>query len=85
LPDRKRRWGVDTVAEQEVASSRVSTGCTFAARCPMVMAMCWTNTPPLYVPDPNRASACFLYRDSPVLESTDVATVFTEGMTASRP
>jgi ABC-type oligopeptide transport system ATPase subunit len=40
------------------------TGCTFADRCPHVMAMCRQSVPPLYRLDPARAAACFLYRDS---------------------
>jgi ABC-type oligopeptide transport system ATPase subunit len=40
------------------------SGCTFADRCPHVMAMCRDNVPPLYRLDPARAAACFLYRDS---------------------
>jgi oligopeptide/dipeptide ABC transporter ATP-binding protein len=83
LPDRKRRWGVDGVVDVEDSAARVSTGCKFAPRCPMAMDMCWTNTPPLYVPDPDRASACFLYRDSAVLESADVAKVFAEKVSGS--
>jgi len=30
----------------------------------------------MYTPDENRAVTCFLYRDSPILESGDVAEVF---------
>jgi ABC-type oligopeptide transport system ATPase subunit len=40
------------------------SGCTFADRCPHVMAMCRQSVPPLYRLDPARAAACFLYRDS---------------------
>jgi len=39
------------------------SGCTFADRCPHVMAMCRDNVPPLYRLDPARAAACFLYRE----------------------
>ena len=80
LPDRKRRWGEDGVIDSEIASGRISTGCAFAARCPMVMDVCWREVPALYRPDQHRAASCFLYRDSPVLESQDVASVFTEGV-----
>jgi peptide/nickel transport system ATP-binding protein len=76
LPDRKRRWGVEGTPDVEDASARVSTGCKFAARCPSVMNECWTNVPGLYLPAKNCASACFLYRDNPKLETSDVAQVF---------
>jgi oligopeptide/dipeptide ABC transporter ATP-binding protein len=78
LPDRKRRWGADGAAEVEVASQRVSEGCTFAPRCPFVMEICWKGRPPLFVSDENRAVSCNLYREKPVLESTDVARVFVD-------
>ncbi|HEY3057583.1 MAG TPA: ABC transporter ATP-binding protein [Chloroflexota bacterium] len=38
-------------------------GCSFADRCPHVMAMCRDNVPPLYRLDPTRAAACFLYHE----------------------
>ena len=82
LPDRKRRWGEDGVIDSESTSGRVSTGCAFASRCPMVMDLCWRDRPALYRPDPHRAASCFLYRDSPALESHDVASVFAEGVSA---
>jgi oligopeptide/dipeptide ABC transporter ATP-binding protein len=82
LPDRKRRWGADGVGELDAPSARASVGCKFAQRCPMAMEACWTEVPRLYRPDENRAAACFLYRDSPVLESSDVADVFTAAVSA---
>ncbi|HVB97232.1 MAG TPA: ABC transporter ATP-binding protein [Chloroflexota bacterium] len=85
LPDRKRRWGEDGISDVENAASRVSTGCAFASRCPAVMEACWRDRPPLYLPDQHRAASCFLYRDSPVLESSDVASIFTEGVATQDP
>jgi oligopeptide/dipeptide ABC transporter ATP-binding protein len=82
LPDRKRRWGADGTVDLENASIRQGVGCKFASRCPKVMEVCLSETPPLYVLDPHRAASCFLHRESPVLESPDVATVFTEGVIA---
>ena len=82
LPDRERRWGVDGAVDLENASVRQGVGCKFASRCPMVMEVCLREPPPLYVPDPHRAASCFLYRDSPILESPDVASVFAEEVTA---
>jgi oligopeptide/dipeptide ABC transporter ATP-binding protein len=78
LPDRKRRWGDDSLPDVESAGARKNVGCKFAPRCPAVMETCWQSVPPLYLPDENRAASCFLFRDSPVLESADVAQVFPE-------
>jgi hypothetical protein len=40
------------------------------------MEACWQQRPAFYRPDGHRVAACFLYEDSPTLESTDVAEVF---------
>jgi peptide/nickel transport system ATP-binding protein len=85
LPDRKRRWGADGTGEVERGAGRASAGCRFAPRCPAALDVCWKERPALYRPDPNRAAACFLYRESPVLESADVAEVFADGSTAPTP
>jgi peptide/nickel transport system ATP-binding protein len=76
LPDRRRRWGAEGVAEVETATGRVSAGCPFAPRCPQAMEVCWSERPPLFTPDAQRAVACFLHRGSAVLPSPDVAQVF---------
>jgi hypothetical protein len=60
----------------ESPAARSSAGCKFAPRCPAVMDVCWQRPPPLYMPDGQRVAACFLYQDSPVLPSPDVAEVF---------
>ena len=73
-----RNWAHDEEEALPPAAevTRVSTGCKFADRCPAVMAHCWTQKPPLYQIDADRATRCFLYQDNPVLESTDVAETF---------
>ena len=38
------------------------------------MEVCWQQRPPFYRPD-STVAACFLYQDSPTLDSTDVAEV----------
>ncbi len=82
LPDRKHRWGADASGETEGSAGRVSAGCRFAPRCPVAMEICWKERPALYQADPNRAAACFLYRESPALQSADVAEVFVDGASA---
>jgi oligopeptide/dipeptide ABC transporter ATP-binding protein len=78
VADRRRRWGADpasdTDATPHAGSSRV--GCPFAPRCPAVMPICSESPPPLFMPDTQRAAACFLYRDAPVLPTADVAAVW---------
>lgn len=49
--------------------------CQFVARCPYAMDICRQQTPPLFRTDERRAAACFLYRESPVLEGADLDAV----------
>ena len=79
LPDTSQRWvdlaGADT-DPAILVSDRQTTGCRFAPRCPHAMEKCWSTAPPLRVTGEHRAVGCFLYEDSPLLESADVADVF---------
>jgi peptide/nickel transport system ATP-binding protein len=75
LPDKTKRWGGQEV-EDEIAARRKSQGCRFAPRCPRALGECWQNHPEQYTPDANRSVACFLYKGSPILESSDVARTF---------
>jgi peptide/nickel transport system ATP-binding protein len=81
VADSHRRWGEDTPAEAEAASTIVAggAGCPFAPRCPSAMDICRETRPPLFMPDAHRAAACFLYRDAPVLANVDVASVWEKG------
>lgn len=78
MPDRQHRWTGEDLPDMDAPAPRESAGCKFAARCPAVMEICWTRPPPLYMPDQHRVTTCFLYRDSPVLASKDVAEVFAD-------
>jgi peptide/nickel transport system ATP-binding protein len=49
------------------------TGCHFANRCPHASAECRASAPPLFRTEPNRATACYLYKTAPAIQSTDVA------------
>jgi oligopeptide/dipeptide ABC transporter ATP-binding protein len=60
-------------AEREISDS----GCRFADRCPMAMARCLTETPPLFRTASNRATACFLQEDAPALPTNEIAQVMT--------
>jgi peptide/nickel transport system ATP-binding protein len=55
--------GAGASAAAKAHGGHLLSGCTFADRCPHVMAMCRESVPPLFRLDPARAAACFLYRD----------------------
>jgi hypothetical protein len=40
------------------------------------MAMCREQKPPLYQTAPHRATACYLYNESPVAEAEKVSEIF---------
>lgn len=68
----EREWA----AEQPQAERAIGvSGCKFADRCPKAMARCLSEAPPLFRTEPNRASACFLYENSPMLNTGEVAAV----------
>ena len=85
LPDRTRQWGSEGPTDAEQNSGRVNVGCRFAPRCPAVMEICWQQPPPLYRTASHQVATCFLYRDQPVLGSSDVAHVFPGAVTAGQP
>lgn len=63
-------------AEETLGAVQISHGCKFADRCPVVMERCWQTPPPLYQTDSHRVARCFLYEDAPVLENSDISSVF---------
>jgi oligopeptide/dipeptide ABC transporter ATP-binding protein len=50
-----------------------TTGCRFANRCPHASAECRASAPPLFRTEPNRATACYLYKTAPAMHANDVA------------
>jgi peptide/nickel transport system ATP-binding protein len=46
--------------------------CRFHQRCPWAMPVCVEQAPPLFRTAEDRATSCFLYRDSPAIESTQL-------------
>lgn len=77
LPDPDRRWDTQDAAPiTDIAEvGTVKVGCPFAPRCPAVMDICRTVTPPLYQVE-NRVAACHLYIDKPVLPHRDLMKSF---------
>jgi oligopeptide/dipeptide ABC transporter ATP-binding protein len=74
-PDPKRRWGQDTLLTQGDVFDIEAKGCRFAPRCPYAMDICRQSPPPLFQTEPSRAVTCYLYRDSPVLDRSEIGRV----------
>jgi len=53
-------------------------GCKFAPRCPYRMDLCETKAPELFMPERDRAVACYLYRDNAVLPREELSSVFAD-------
>ncbi|MBA2524106.1 MAG: ABC transporter ATP-binding protein [Solirubrobacterales bacterium] len=80
LAEPTRRWGSDAGLDSEVRSE-TGIGCKFAGRCPAVFDKCRTTEPPFYLPDGERAVACFLYENASVLGSMSATDVFQQPVT----
>ncbi len=76
-PDPDLAWGG---AEEMIQKSQVAfksiTGCKFAPRCPYQMDICETKAPELFLPQRDRAVACYLYRENTVLPREELSSVF---------
>jgi hypothetical protein len=48
------------------------------------MDICRHDPPQLFMPDTDRAAACFLYRDAPVLDTREITRVFDAQISATR-
>ena len=74
-PDPDRRWG----GEEEIAKGRgiriETVGCKFAPRCPHAFDACHQAPPSLYRTSDDRAVACYLFRDAPILEGRQIGSV----------
>lgn len=78
-PDPKHPWGINERVPDMSANGAVGRiGCHFADRCPHVMAICRTLTPPLYQTAPHRVTACHLYSEAPVAASNQLSDIFIE-------
>ncbi|MDP9469684.1 MAG: ABC transporter ATP-binding protein [Chloroflexota bacterium] len=74
LPDPKLPWA----AARSPANIGAPTdrSCRFTSRCPYAMPMCIEKHPPLYQTNPDRVTACYLYRDAHPLQTDEVTSVF---------
>lgn len=79
LPDPDSPWGNEGDLDRKTAAANAAgkamTGCKFANRCPFVMDECHKAPPPLYRTNPDRAVACYLYKESEVVTGQVMAEV----------
>lgn len=73
-PSKEKLWGGGETEEAQT-STRKSSGCRFAARCPVAMQICWTQKPPLFRLDEDRAATCFQYQGNEIIEHSNLAAV----------
>jgi peptide/nickel transport system ATP-binding protein len=66
----------------DAASRAHARSCAFADRCPAAMPHCIEQHPPLFQADPDRAVACFLHQEAPVIGGDELSRVFTQAMPA---
>jgi oligopeptide/dipeptide ABC transporter ATP-binding protein len=69
----ERTWMTDT--SPVGAGVAASGGCSFADRCPVVMARCSEAVPLLYRTEDDRAVACYRHQTSPELPGEDLSDV----------
>ena len=78
LPDPDQPW------QGERALGRPADGlvphgdsfCKFHDRCPYAMPICVEEAPPLFRTAPHRVTACYLYREAPVVNTDEMTDVF---------
>lgn len=77
LPDPDRPWGAQPEPRRRQRDG--DRGCPFLPRCPMAESICESEAPPLFRSERRRASACYVYRDSPVLAAERMDEVLVSG------
>jgi oligopeptide/dipeptide ABC transporter ATP-binding protein len=74
------RWGEEQALPSGVErKGRGRNRCNFVDRCPVAMAKCSEQVPPMYRTDVRRATACFRYETAPVLAAEDMGQVLAAG------
>jgi peptide/nickel transport system ATP-binding protein len=77
LPDPDHSWEGER-ALGAPANGLPPTGetfCKFHERCPFAMPICVEKAPPLFRTDPDRVAACYLHREAPALDDSDLSLV----------
>ncbi len=75
VPNPDLPWAAEAGAAL-AGQKREQGSCKFADRCPAAMTQCLRQAPLLYQTDPDRAAACFLYEEAPVLKREEMDSVF---------
>lgn len=78
LPDPSRAWPQEQGPSEIGQRASPARGCAFAPRCPYAMAVCLDQPPRLHRTAPDRAVACYRYRDAPVLADPSLDAVFAQ-------
>ncbi|MBZ0286464.1 MAG: ABC transporter ATP-binding protein, partial [Anaerolineae bacterium] len=85
-PNPRRRWEVAQARpEAEDLPDTPHTGCKYANRCAYAMPICRQSAPPLYQTNPQRAVACYLYQESPVIASEETTRLFSAQQPVAAP
>jgi oligopeptide/dipeptide ABC transporter ATP-binding protein len=75
LPDPGQPWQAEQGASEGATAPREAS-CLFAGRCPHAMPVCVERRPPLYRTSADRVVACYLHRDSPMIATEEMGSVF---------
>jgi peptide/nickel transport system ATP-binding protein len=75
-PDPDRAWAAEQGPSAFGRQADSTQGCKFAGRCPYAFEPCLTRHPPLFQTTSDRAAACYLHQDAPVLASEQLDEVF---------
>jgi len=68
MADPNQKWiGSSSSGELPYFDASTSEGCKFIDRCPHATANCLNARPPLYKTADDRATSCYLYKESPIV------------------
>lgn len=73
MADPDQKWvGSSTDPDSPYIGMTEIAGCKFADRCPHAMPVCVKTPPPFFKTGDDRATACYLYEKSPVVDLEDM-------------
>jgi oligopeptide/dipeptide ABC transporter ATP-binding protein len=83
LPDPDKPWQGERVlgGAKGTFTPEGDSYCKFCGRCPAVMQVCVEEAPPLFHTDPHRVTACYLYKEAPVMNAEEFAGIFSNSQT----
>jgi len=77
VPNPDQAWAAEEGAAL-AGETRGQRSCRFADRCPAAMKKCLQERPPLFQTEPQRATACFLHEDAPMLQAEEMDRVLAQ-------